>query len=150
MSDTSEKNDQLIVVGVDGSEPSIDALRWAVTQAGFTGATVRVVTTWEISSAAGWAPAFPVDYDPEAVAKQVLDDVIYHALGPSPAVQLERVVTEGHAAAVLQEHAKKADLLVVGCRGHGAFAGMLLGSVSEYLVRHASCPVVVVHCKKPA
>ena len=149
MSDASEKNERFIVVGVDGSEPSLKALRWAAQQARLTGATLRVLTTWEVATGTGWVPTFPVDYDPQAVARQALDEAITETLGADPDVAVERIVKEGHAAPVLLAAAKDADLLVVGSHGHGAFAGMLIGSVSEHLVRHAPCAIVVVHCDKP-
>ena len=149
MSEAVEKNERFIVVGVDGSEPSLKALRWAAQQARLTGATLRVLTTWEVATGTGWVPTFPVDYDPQAVARQALDEAITEALGADPDVAVERVVKEGHAAPVLLAAAKDADLLVVGSHGHGAFAGMLIGSVSEHLVRHAPCAIVVVHCDKP-
>src|ERR1019366_2067855 len=149
MSEAVEKNERFIVVGVDGSEPSLKALRWAAQQARLTGATLRVLTTWEVATGTGWVPAFPVDYDPQAVARQALDEAITETLGADPDVAVERIVKEGHAAPVLLAAAKDADLLVVGSHGHGAFAGMLIGSVSEHLVRHAPCAIVVVHCDKP-
>lgn len=149
MNEASEKNERFIVVGVDGSEPSLKALRWAAQQARLTGATLRVLTTWEVATGTGWVPTFPVDYDPQAVARQALDEAITETLGADPDVAVERVVKEGHAAPVLLAAAKDADLLVVGSHGHGAFAGMLIGSVSEHLVRHAPCAIVVVHCDKP-
>jgi len=150
MSDTAEEHERFIVVGVDGSEPSLQALRWAARQARLTGATLRVLTTWEVATGTGWAPTFPIDFDPEVIARQALDEAITDTLGTDPEVPVERIVEEGHAAPVLLAAAKGADLVVVGSHGHGAFAGMLLGSVSEHLVRHAPCVVVVVHCDKPA
>ena len=150
MGDPGQKTEHFIVVGVDGSEPSLKALGWAAQQARLTGATLRVVTTWEVSTGTGWVPTFPVDYDPEALARQALDEAITDTLGADPDIVLERVVKEGHAAPVLLAAARDADLLVVGSHGHGAFAGMLIGSVSEHLVRHAPCAVVVVHCDKHA
>jgi nucleotide-binding universal stress UspA family protein len=149
MSEAVEKNERFIVVGVDGSEPSLKALRWAAQQARLTGATLRVLTTWEVATGTGWVPTFPVDYDPQAVARQALDEAVTETLGADPDVAVERIVKEGHAAPVLLAAAKDADLLVVGSHGHGAFAGMLIGSVSEHLVRHAPCAIVVVHCDKP-
>jgi nucleotide-binding universal stress UspA family protein len=149
MSEAVEKNERFIVVGVDGSEPSLKALRWAAQQARLTGATLRVLTTWEVATGTGWVPTFPVDYDPQAVARQALDEAVTETLGADPDVAVERIVKEGHAAPVLLAAAKDADLLVVGSHGHGAFTGMLIGSVSEHLVRHAPCAIVVVHCDKP-
>ena len=83
-----------------------------------------------------------------AGATQTLDAAVNETLGSDPGIALERVVKEGHAAPVLLAAARDADLLVVGSHGHGAFAGMLIGSVSEHLMRHAPCAVVVVHCDK--
>ncbi len=149
MSDVAHRQDRFIVVGVDGSQPSIEALKWAAHQASLTGATLRVVIAWELSKAVGWAPAFPDDYDPEAASKTVLDEAILDALGPNPEVPVERFVKEGHGGPALVAASQGADLLVVGGSGHGAIAGMLIGSVSEHCVRHASCPVVVIHGEKP-
>ncbi len=133
----------VIVVGIDGSEPSKEALRWAATQAGLTGARLRVVLSWELPSAAYLTP-LPAGLDLDKDAHQVLDQEVDEVLGTDPAISVERVVVEGHPAPVLLEMSKDADLLVVGSRGHGQFAGMLLGSVSEHCVSHAACPVVVV------
>ena len=148
MSEAVEKKERFIVVGVDGSAPSLNALRWAGKQARMTGAPLRVLTTWEVATGTGWVPTFPVDYDPQAVARQALDEAVTETLGADPDVAVERIVKEGHAAPVLLAAAKDADLLVVGSHGHGAFAGMLIGSVSEHLVRHAPCAIVIVHCDK--
>ncbi len=134
---------QMIVVGVDGSEPSKDALRWAARQAEVTGASLRVVMSWEIPSMAYWAP-LPENLDFEKQTSEALHQTIVEVLGEEPAVPIEEVVVEGHPAPVLLDRSHEADLLVVGSRGHGAFTGMLLGSVSEHVVSHAACPVVVV------
>lgn len=141
----------MIVVGVDGSEPSRRALRWAADQAKLTGAELTVVTTWEYPPTLGWAPPYPSDFDPNADAEKAVRETIDAVLGTDPGVVVHVRVTEGHPAFVLTESAKGAELLVVGSRGHGAFAGMLLGSVSEYSAAHAQCPVVVVrhHDDKP-
>ena len=133
-----------IVVGVDGSEPSILALRWAAQQAKLVGASLDVVTTWEFPPTLGWAPPYPSDFDPEKDARHALQEKVDAELGLEPEVEVEIKVVEGHPALVLTELSRGAELLVVGSRGHGAFAGMLLGSVSEYCAAHAACPVVVV------
>jgi nucleotide-binding universal stress UspA family protein len=148
VTEPGEKTEHFIVVGVDGSEPSLEALRWAARQARMTGAKLQVVTTWEVSTGTGWVPTFPVDYDPEVLAGKTLDEAVTATLGPDPDIAVERIVKEGHAAPVLLATARDADLLVVGSHGHGAFAGMLLGSVPEHLMRHAPCAVVVVHCAR--
>jgi nucleotide-binding universal stress UspA family protein len=133
-----------IVVGIDGSESSKDALRWAAHQAELTGASLEAVTTWEISSnSLGFAVPIPNDYNPAVSSKQTLDETIADVLGKSD-LQVVRHVIEGEAARSLLDIAKGADLLVVGSRGHGPFAGALLGSVSAYCAAHSTCPVVVV------
>lgn len=134
---------KLIVVGVDTSESSKEALKWAAEQARLTGGQLRVVMSWFLPAGAYWV-ALPGDVDFEADTSKALAATVEQALGPEPAVPVEMVVVQGSPAPVLIEESKKADLLVVGSRGHGAFAGMLLGSVSEHCVSHAACPVVVV------
>jgi nucleotide-binding universal stress UspA family protein len=133
-----------IVVGVDGSEPSVRALHWAAQQAGLTGASLEAVTTWQWPSSYGWGPPLPDDYRPDQVAAAVLEELVAPVRAAHPALDLRVRVVEGHPAQVLVEASRDADLLVVGSRGHGEFAGMLLGSVSEFLVTRSHCPVAVV------
>jgi nucleotide-binding universal stress UspA family protein len=134
-----------IVVGVDGSESSKDALKWAAHQAELTGGSLEAVITWEISSSSlGFAVPVPADYDPRAIAKETIEETVHKALGKSGEPHVVALVVEGQAAESLVEAAKGADLLVVGSRGHGPFTGALLGSVSAYCAAHATCPVVVV------
>ena len=90
------------------------------------------MTAWEYPPTLGWAPPYPSDFDPNADARQALQATVDTVLGTDHGVVLHLAVTEGHPAFVLTEAARDATLLVVGSRGHGAFAGMLLGSVSEY------------------
>jgi nucleotide-binding universal stress UspA family protein len=134
----------VIVVGVDGSEPSKRALRWAADQAKLTGARLNVVTTWEFPPTFGWAPPYPPDFDPDRDARKALQETVEEVLGTDAGVVVDLTVVEGHPAPVLTETAQGAELLVVGSRGHGAFLGLALGSVSEYAASHAPCPVVVV------
>ncbi|WP_246128129.1 universal stress protein [Amycolatopsis rhizosphaerae] len=131
-----------IVVGVDGSPSSKEALRWAVRQAELTGAEVEAVFAWHYPSAYGWAPS--VDVDLETLASRALADTLTEVLGTAPAVTVHPAVREGITASVLLSAAEGADLLVVGSRGHGGFAGALLGSVGQHCVQHAHCPVVVI------
>jgi nucleotide-binding universal stress UspA family protein len=141
-----------IVVGVDGSDASKDALAWAARQANLTGARVEAVTTWFIPPVAyeGAVP-LPTTFDLAPAASSMLDEVVGKVLVDHPGLEVSRVVIEGPPARRLLEAAAGAELLVVGSRGHGAFAGMLLGSVSEHCVSHAPCPVVVVrHTAHPA
>ena len=134
----------LIVVGVDGSESSIEALRWAADQARLVGASLEVLTTWEYPNSFGWAPAWPPDWDPGGEAGKALEEVVSEVLGTEPDIEVRQVVLEGHPAPALVRAAKGADMLVVGSRGHGEFAGMLIGSVSEHCATHAPCVVVIV------
>jgi nucleotide-binding universal stress UspA family protein len=77
-------------------------------------------------------------------AEAMLQKTLSEVLGDSPSVAVDARVAEGNAAKVLIDLSDSADLLVVGCRGHGGFAGLLLGSVSQQVVAHAQCNVVVV------
>jgi nucleotide-binding universal stress UspA family protein len=134
-----------IVVGVDGSESSLAALRWAVRQAELTGAPLEVVSAWEWPvSYSGWETPPPPDYEPADEARRQLDKAVSAVLTPRDAIEVRRSVIEGHAAPVLEALSKTADLVVVGSHGHGEFAGMLLGSVSEHCVTHCHCPVAVI------
>ncbi|MFJ5228422.1 universal stress protein [Kitasatospora sp. NPDC088391] len=133
-----------IVVGVDGSPSSVDALRWALVQARAVGADVEAVTAWQHPSAPGWA-GHPADGDFAAdVARKTLDGVLVEAADPEHPVRVAARVVRGGAVPVLLAAAGDAELLVVGSRGHGGFTGALLGSVGQHCVQHAPCPVVVV------
>jgi nucleotide-binding universal stress UspA family protein len=137
-----------IVAGVDGSSSSLSALRWAIRQAGLTGAAVDAVIAWHNPASRGgygWATAGPgQNYDFQEVAAKTLEEAISSALEQTSDVCVRTQVTEGHPARILLDASGGADLLVVGSRGHGGFAEALLGSVSQHCVQHASCPVVVI------
>lgn len=140
-----------IVAGVDGSQPSISALRWAVHQAELTGGTVDAVIAWEFplaGSGLGWAPVSPVDdTDYSELAAKTLAEAVGE-VNPPPGAAIRQVVVQGNAAQVLLDAARDADLLVVGNRGHGGFADALIGSVSVRCLHHVTCPVVVVRTPK--
>jgi nucleotide-binding universal stress UspA family protein len=136
---TDATGPQKIVVGIDGSASSIDAFRWAVRQAQVTGSVVEAIMAWQYP---GVVPAGAQDF--EAESRRALDAAIDGAFSGAPPVQVTRAVEEGEPALTLVGRSKNAALLVVGSRGHGAFVGMLIGSVSEYCVAHAHCPVVVL------
>lgn len=133
-----------IVVGVDGSDCSKDALRWAAQQAELTGATVDAIAAWKFPVFYGWAPVDPEDLDFLRFAEQALAHAVDEVFGPDRPAWLSTRVIEGHAAQVLVEASADADMLVVGSHGYGGFAGALLGSVSSYCVHHARCPVIVI------
>ncbi|MFJ9775784.1 universal stress protein [Kitasatospora sp. NPDC101157] len=132
-----------IVVGVDGSPSSRQALRWAVEQARVTRGVVEAVTAWEYPATYGWS----VPVEPGGLAQaagHALADTVAEVVGADRPVEIRERVQCGNAAQVLLEAAQEADLLVVGSRGHGGFTGALLGSVGQHCVQHAPCPVVVV------
>lgn len=133
-----------IVVGVDGSEPSKAALRWAIRQARLTGCSVDAVTAWRYPSTYGLAPLGDQAVDLESDASKALTAALNEVSGLEPDVPVCPHVSEGRAGEVLLRAAKGADLLVVGNRGHGEFASALLGSVSLYCVLHAHCPVLIL------
>jgi nucleotide-binding universal stress UspA family protein len=140
-----------IVVGVDGSPQSKQALRWALRQAELTGAVVEAINAWQVPVSEGWG-AIEVGWhgagrDVDEIKKaseRTLNETLDEIAEPRHPVSVHTRSLPGHPAAVLIEAARGADLLVVGGRGHGAFIGALLGSVGQYCVHHAVCPVVVI------
>jgi nucleotide-binding universal stress UspA family protein len=146
----------LIVVGVDQSEGAKAALAFAHEEARLRGATLRAVHAWQFgyngyidyTGFGGAAPAVGGDISElREAAATALDATVREAL-PSPGdVKIEQRVVEGTAGAALVDESRNADLLVVGSRGHGGFAQLLLGSVSQQCAQHAACPVVIVRTK---
>jgi nucleotide-binding universal stress UspA family protein len=133
-----------IVVGVDGSESSKNALRWAARQARYTGATLEAVIGWEFPAFYGWAMIMSDDVDFGQLAERALTDTIDEVFGADRPSRLVTRVVCRHPALALVEASQGAELLVVGSRGYGGFKDALLGSVSTYCVHHAHCPVTVI------
>jgi nucleotide-binding universal stress UspA family protein len=173
-----------VVVGVDGSEGSLMALRWAVAEGRVRGTTVHAVLAWQFhphwgDPGPGRSTMLPLTYgagmpgmsgaaptgsegvdvpggshagepipggrvDTEAAVRNVLDVAVAKVSNDAHPVVITQEVVEGHAAVVLLDAVTESDLLVVGSRGHGEFAGALLGSISQHLVTHSACPVVVI------
>lgn len=134
-----------IVVGVDGSASSVTALRWALAQARLTGGVVTAVTVWRFPYGYEWVPddgAGAVAF--QAAAREQLDETLTTVRQEEPSVTVLPAVYFGQPGPVLVAAARGADLLVVGNRGRGGFAGALLGSVSTHCVHHAPCPVLVI------
>jgi nucleotide-binding universal stress UspA family protein len=136
-----------ILVGHDGSPCARVALRWAAALAARTGWDLHVLRAWTLTTAprpASWAVEYvpPLHEWADAVGAELAADVRAGWLVPGPGVLLH--VALGSPAGRLLGSAAHADLLVVGQRGLGGFAGLLLGSVSDQCVRHAPCPVTVV------
>jgi nucleotide-binding universal stress UspA family protein len=141
---STPENTGRIVVGVDGSPSSLAALDWAARQGELTRSSLELVMSWEWPTAYGAPFTFPTDWNPAADAAKVLDDAAKTVRAAHPDVDIHSKVVEGHPAVALVRASQGAELLVVGCRGHGEFAGMLLGSVSEHCVTNAHCPVLVL------
>ena len=131
-----------IVVGVDGSPASVEALRWATRQAQLTGDSVEAVIAWQPPTTYGYE-FFADTLDYAEVARTTLETAVGEA-GDASSAEVALFVQQGHPAQILTTAAAGAHLLVVGSRGHGGFAGLLLGSVSEYVSAHADCPVLVI------
>jgi nucleotide-binding universal stress UspA family protein len=142
-----------IVVGVDGSEPSKQALRWARFLAETTACSLAVVAAWQPYTAYGWIgvgwASMPVEWNPAQEADKLVTSTVDEVFGEHRPMQLQITVREGNPATVLLEASLGARMLVVGSRGHGGFSGLLLGSVSAACSAHASCPVLVVHGLTP-
>jgi nucleotide-binding universal stress UspA family protein len=140
----------VIVVGIDRSKGGKAALRFALKEARLRQATLRVVHAWQFAyiGATGLEGTLPVvggeieDFRQGGVV--VLDEILREAFADTHGVVIERRLDQGAPAAVLVEESRDAELLVVGSRGHGGFAQLLLGSVSQQCAQHAFCPVVII------
>jgi nucleotide-binding universal stress UspA family protein len=137
-----------VVVGVDGSETSLLAVRWATREAEIREDALRLVSAWDM-------PTFGFSFGAAAYSEDLLkalqktaEDNLAQALDVvreiTNVVEVSIEAVEGNAASILLEESREADLLVVGSRGLGGFRDLLLGSVSEQCANHAACPVVIV------
>lgn len=136
-----------VVVGVDGSPDACRAVRWAAAEAVRRGAPLHVVHAWVwplYKVPLGPAPGAPPGAGLQAQADRVLADAAAEAGATAPGLQVETSLVTGDAASRLIAASREASLLVLGNRGLGGFAGLLLGSVGLSAVSHASCPVVIV------
>lgn len=141
-----------VLVGVDGSEPSRRALLWARFIADAMSGSLEVVTVWQPYAAYGYAGEWAVgteDWNPAEDARASVEEALDAVFGEHRPEGLEVTVREGNPARVLLDASKDASMLVVGSRGRGGFAGLLLGSVSSACGEHATCPVLVVHGDTP-
>lgn len=137
-----------IVVGVDGSTESRAALAWACEEAERAGVAVTAVSVWTVAPPPSVPPfgGFPWGTStelPDAV-RSMLADVVAETQAEFPNVDIGQHVVAGNAAQELIRLSKDADLVVVGARGHGGFSGMLIGSVSQHVLAHSACSVVVI------
>jgi nucleotide-binding universal stress UspA family protein len=156
-----------VIVGVDGSPASRKALRWAAEDAERRGAELQVVHVHEPKLVYNpYEVSYATTSNPRAVERLAAEERRWRehqrltcpaggggaarraARRAAPELRqglIDRIVREGaRPARLLLEAARAADLLVVGARGRGGFVGLLLGSVSQQVVQHATCPVVVV------
>lgn len=134
-----------ILVGVDGSDGSARALRWALTEARAHGMVVDAVTVWESPNVFGEGFFTPEgEKELAGAARRRLERTIEEVVGEHPGTEVHPIVYRGDPGAVLCRWSEDADLLVVGSRGLGGFTGLLLGSVSAKCAHHGRCPVVVV------
>lgn len=137
-----------IVVGVDGSDGAAHALTWAAEEARLRGVGLLTVTCWQFP-----ALVAPMPFQPpiaaetlEDGARQMLEETVERVLGPDDdRDDVLAQVCEGSPSLRLVELSKHAEMVVVGSRGRGGFAGLLLGSVSQHVAEHGHCPVVIVH-----
>jgi nucleotide-binding universal stress UspA family protein len=136
-----------ILVGIDGSESSVKALRHARRLSVALGAPLEAVAVWQkthsmydfYQSESGWTP--------EKDIEKLLEDAATAAFGADRPAHLTMTVLQGVPARTLIRYSAGAEMLVLGSRGHGGFTGLLVGSVSSACVAHATCPVLIVHNK---
>jgi len=138
-----------VVVGVDGSEGSVRALEWAAQEARLRHLPLEIVLVWHPSplvyGGTSWTAMSNTVFDDLRKDAEVRLDAACAAAGAAlDDLEVERKVVEGSAAQVLVEAAAGAELLVVGSRGRGGFAELLLGSVSAQCAHHSPCPVLIV------
>lgn len=136
-----------VLVGVDGSDSALDAVRWAAGEASRTGAPLRLVSVVPWSSYASLGPALGNSGNREAelrAADEHLDAAAREAVRAAPLERIEREVRDGRASTVLHEESARAACVVLGTRGLGGFTGLLAGSVTVAVTAAADCPVVAV------
>jgi len=138
-------NEGRIVVGVDGSAESLRALRWALREATLRDVTLVAVTAWHDPSSYDLGHPYPRDLEEEEhAARSTLNEAIRAVADEPGAEAIAREVIEGLPSSTLCRMADDADLLVLGARGRGGMASLLVGSVADWCVHHSVAPVVIV------
>lgn len=142
------QHSRTVVVGVDGSQAALEAVRWGAAEAQLRGAVLRLVEAvpWTSYTAIG-VPALGQEYQRQVLIRAAQNHLAAAAATAAeigPRLEIIRDVRGGAAPAVLADESERAGLLVVGSRGRGGFSGLLLGSVGVGVTAHASCPVIVV------
>ncbi|WP_457967729.1 universal stress protein [Arthrobacter sp. D1-29] len=138
-----------IVVGVDGSDASVEALRQAQRLAVPLNSEIEALACWEYPNTYASYVAVGIGGFKEH-AEELLEDAVVKAFGPQRPENVRTRLMEGFARTILIEESKYADLLVLGPRGHGGFAGLLLGSVTSACIAHAHCPVLIARRRTAA
>lgn len=133
-----------IVVGVDGSDASERALRWAASEAHARNGTVEAIIAWHWDGSGTFFIAATSPVEERDRAQQILDETVIEVTAEFPDVMLAAHVVEATPAKALTHAAASADVLVLGSHGHNRLHHAVLGSVSEECVRRATCPVVVI------
>lgn len=133
----------VVLVGIDGSTESGRALHWACNYARSLEGTVHAVTVWRQPVQFGYRTAVG-DSELEKRAKNSLTNVVDPVREEFPDVALKTQLIRGHEVDELVGLSHQADLMVLGNKGHGAFTGMMVGSIALKLVHHARCPVTIV------
>lgn len=143
--DATPEPDRTVVVGIDGSDESTAALRWAVRHARRIDATVRAVAVWQQPLQLGMAAVPPPPMEAfEAEAGRWLTDALPKLGSDEPGAPIHTRTEQGDPSAVLIDQAAHAELLVLGNHGRGALSGALVGSVAQRCAQHSPCPVVLV------
>jgi nucleotide-binding universal stress UspA family protein len=140
-----------IVVGIDGSDNAVAALRWAIGEARLRGATIDAIDAWNYPYVVVPGATIPLHprADQAVDVEQELEAALAAVAGEADGVTINSIVTEGVAAAVLCEAAGDADLLVIGHGRNHALRKRVLGSVGTEVVQYAPCPVVIVAAEPP-
>jgi nucleotide-binding universal stress UspA family protein len=142
----------VVVVGIDGIAESEDALAAAFEEANVRSVDLVAVHAWHIPTSSGPGDMVPLVYDPlglEADETAMLRDAVRPFREKYPSVAVTEQISEGATARTLVELSADARVLVVGSRGRGPVKSLLLGSVSQAVVRHARCPVLVARAQRP-
>lgn len=135
---------QNLLVGVDGSESSKRALHWAAKEANLRNASLIILVSWSTPNL-GYGGYLTAIEELEREAQSSLDQATKAVSAEFPALVIEGRVVEGNAAIRLIEAADEVDLVIVGSRGHGGFASLMLGSVSGQLAHHCPKPLAIIH-----
>jgi nucleotide-binding universal stress UspA family protein len=140
-----------IVVGIDGSDSAVAALRWAIGEARLRGATIDAIDAWNYPYVVVPGATIPLHprADQAVDVEQELEAALAAVAGETDGVTINSIITEGVPAAVLCEAAEDADLLVIGHGRHHALRKRVLGSVGTEVLQYAPCPVVIVSAEPP-